>query len=97
VIGCGDSDTPSSPSPTPGRPTGSVTANHGHVAVVTGAQINAGSSVTLDVTGSADHPHSVVVTMAEVGQIAAGQRVSKTSSTDPSPTVGTHSHTVTFN
>lgn len=97
VIGCGDSDTPSSPSPTSGDRTGNVTANHGHVAVLTGAQINAGNSVTLDIRGSADHPHTVVVTMAEVGQIAAGQRVSKASSTEPSPTAGTHSHTVTFN
>lgn len=96
VIGC-DSDTPSSPSPTSGDRAGSVTANHGHVAVLTGAQINAGNSVTLDIRGSADHPHTVVVTMAEVGQIAAGQRLSKASSTDPSPTAGTHNHTVTFN
>lgn len=97
VIGCGDSDTPSSPSPASGNRAGSVTANHGHVAVLTGAQINAGNSVTLDIRGSADHPHTVVVTMAEVGQIAAGQRVSKASSTEPSPTAGTHNHTVTFN
>jgi len=34
VIGCGDSDTPPSPSATSGDRTGGVTASHGHVAVL---------------------------------------------------------------
>jgi hypothetical protein len=69
-----------------------VSANHGHVATVTGAQITAGGSVLLDIRGSADHPHTLSLTAAEVAQIGAGARVSKASSTDAS-----HDHTVTFN
>jgi hypothetical protein len=95
VIGCG-SDSPTSPTSPDGR-SGSVQANHGHTAVITNAQLSAGNAVTLNIRGDADHPHTVVLTMGEVGQIAAGQRLSKTSSTDGSVAFGTHSHTVVFN
>jgi hypothetical protein len=97
IVGC--SKGPASPSP--GQPsgdrTGSVTANHGHTAVITSAQLNSGSDVTLNIRGSADHPHTVVVTLAELGVISSGQRVTKVSSTDPSVSAGTHSHQVIFN
>jgi hypothetical protein len=96
VVGCGSSS-PTAPTPGPGNRTGAVTANHGHAAVITGAQISAGNAVVLDIRGSADHPHTVQITMAEVGQIAAGQRVSKTSSTEASPTTAAHDHMVIFN
>jgi hypothetical protein len=52
----------------------------------------AGGAVVLDIQGSADHPHSVSLTTAEVVSIAANTRVSKVSSTDAS-----HNHNVTFN
>jgi hypothetical protein len=71
---------------------GSVSANHGHTAVVTAAQLTAGDAVTLDIRGAADHPHTVELTAGEVMAIAGNQRVSKQSSTDLS-----HRHTVTFN
>jgi hypothetical protein len=67
------------------------------VATVTSVQINAGNAVTLDIRGSADHPHTVDLTAAEVVQIGGAQRVSKASTTDSSATFGTHQHTVTFN
>jgi hypothetical protein len=95
VIGCG-SDIPTAPT-NPNDRSGSVQANHGHTAVIASAALSAGNAVTLDIRGTADHPHTVVLTMVEVGQIAAGQRVSKTSSTDGSLAFGTHSHTVVFN
>jgi hypothetical protein len=96
VWGCGGSGNPTQPDPAGGR-TGSVLANHGHNAVITAAQLTGNSDVTLDIRGSADHPHTVVITMAELGQISSGQRVTKTSSTDPSASAGTHSHPVQFN
>jgi hypothetical protein len=46
----------------------------------------------LDIQGTASHPHTVAITQAELAQIAANQRVSKSSTTDSG-----HSHTVTFN
>jgi hypothetical protein len=71
---------------------GSISANHGHTATITRAQLTAGGALGLNIQGSASHPHSVSLSQAEVGQIAAGMRVSKESSADSA-----HSHTVTFN
>ena len=82
------------PTPTPaaGDKTGVISSNHGHSAVITGAQLTAGGALMLDITGQATHPHSVTLSAAEVTAIAGGQRTSKESSTEAS-----HSHTVTFN
>lgn len=77
--------------------TGSISANHGHVATLTAAQLAAGNAVTLDIRGTADHSHTVDLGGAEVVQIRNSQRVTTTSSTETSATFGTHSHTVTFN
>ena len=99
IAGCGD-DSPTSPSSTggvSGSVNGTVSTNHGHAAVVTSADLAANSAVVLDIRDMATHPHTVELSMQEIGQIAAGQRVSKTSSTDDSPDAGVHSHTVTFN
>jgi hypothetical protein len=95
VTACGGDDNPTGPNLTPGS--GNVSANHGHTATVSSVDLSAGNAVTLDIRGSADHPHTVVLTGAEVGQVRDGQRVSKTSSTDGSAAFGTHSHIVTFN
>ena len=93
ITGCG-SDTPGSPSPDPepGDAVGAISANHGHTAVITSAQLASPTSITLDIQGSASHSHSVALTQAEVGQVANGVRVSKLSSNDQG-----HNHTVTFN
>ncbi len=71
---------------------GSASADHGHVAVISGSQLMAGSAVALDIRGSADHPHTVQLSATEVMAIAQNQSVSKQSSVDVS-----HQHTVTFN
>jgi hypothetical protein len=97
ISACGEDDSPTSPSPGGDGRTGAVAANHGHSAVITSAQLMANNAVVLDIRGSATHPHTVELSSAEVGQIAAGQRVSKVSSTDDSPDAGRHSHTVMFN
>jgi hypothetical protein len=95
VTGCGSDDSPTGPSNQDRA--GSVSANHGHAATVTSVQITSGDAVQLNIQGSADHPHSVDLSGAEVTQIGNGQRVSKPSSSDTSATFGTHLHTVTFN
>jgi len=71
---------------------GVISANHGHRAVITDVQLNAGDAVTLDIRGTANHPHTVELTAQQIHDIAGGQRVSQVSSTDQA-----HSHTVTFN
>lgn len=96
ITGCGDSDSPTSPAPGNGR-AGSVSANHGHTAAITSAELMAGNAVSLNIRGTATHPHTVELSAAEIDQIAGGQRVSKASSTDDSPDAGRHNHVVTFN
>jgi hypothetical protein len=102
ISGCGGGSsgggptTPSTPAPTPtpdsGDVSGTVSANHGHTAVIGAARLAAPEAVELDITGGSDHPHTVELSADEVQQIADGQQVSKPSSVDQG-----HSHTVTFN
>jgi len=98
VSGC-DSDRPSSPTPSGGGGggtstgvNGDVSANHGHVATITGAQITAAGALSLNIMGNATHPHTVSLSASQVQQIGARQRVMVTSTID-----GGHDHTVTFN
>jgi hypothetical protein len=94
--GGGDSNPAPSPSPNPnpgnGDVAGAISGNHGHSAVVLAAQITAGNAVSLDIRGTADHPHTLALSAAEVGMIGNRQTVAKTSSNDDG-----HMHTVTFN
>jgi hypothetical protein len=96
ISSCGGSS-PAGPSGPPaggggGGATATVSANHGHSATITSAEISAGAGVTLQIRGQADHPHTVALSGPEVVQIGAGGRVSKTSSNDDG-----HNHVVTFN
>ena len=98
ITGCSDSGGPTTPAPTVTTPptssdaTGTVGTNHGHTAVVTAAQLTSGATLILDITGTSSHPHTTELTPADLDQIAAGTRVTKTSSVDDA-----HDHLVTFN
>ena len=92
ISGCGDDDSPTAPTGGSGSFTGTVSANHGHTAVVTAAQITAAGAVNLDIMGTATHPHTVSLTATQVGQIGNRQQVVVTSTTNDG-----HQHTVTFN
>ena len=76
---------------------GSISENHGHVATLTAAQLDAGNTVTLDIRGTADHTHTVELGGSEVVQIRNGVRVTRSSSIEASTLFATHFHTVTFN
>ncbi|HSD29944.1 MAG TPA: hypothetical protein VLL75_21765 [Vicinamibacteria bacterium] len=100
---CGDNYSPSTPTPTPtptpnptpgpaGDKVGAISSNHGHTAVITGAQLTAGAAVTVELTVGNGHTHTASLSAAEVMSIAGGTRVSKESTNDSG-----HSHTVTFN
>ena len=68
-----------------------------HVAIITAAQLAAAAAIVLDISNGL-HSHTVTLTSEQVGQIAAGMRVSITSSTDPhSNGMDPHNHLVTFN
>jgi len=98
--GSSSPSTPSTPTPTPnptpapggGDKVGSISANHGHSAVITGAQLAAGNAITVLLTTGQGHTHTVSLSAQQVMQIAADTRVSQESTND-----GGHSHTVTFN
>jgi len=93
---CGGSSTnPSMPSP-PVDITGVFSANHGHAAVVTGAQITAGSAVVLNIQGTAVHSHTLSLSQTDLQTLRNRQAVSRDSSSDLSNTFGLHLHTVTF-
>jgi hypothetical protein len=95
IAACSDNDSgPTSPAPPGGNGpvAGSVSANHGHEAVIERAELNEGGEIELDIRGDADHPHTVELSEPEVMRIAEGERVSKQSSSDAG-----HSHQVTFN
>jgi len=101
VSGCGGSSSasPAAPSPTgsgstpaSGDRTGTISANHGHSAVIAAAQLGASGGITLNIEGTAGHPHTVALSGAELSAIGANQRVAKESSNDAS-----HTHIVTFN
>jgi hypothetical protein len=105
VSGCGGSPTdptslaPPNPTNTAGSAVGSVSGNHPapHVAIITATQLAAAAAIELDISNGL-HSHTVTLTGAEVGQIAAGTRVSITSSTNPhSNGTDPHNHTETFN
>lgn len=98
VSGCGSTERSTTPtSPTSTTPpaqdvAGSVSANHGHRATITAAQITASGALNLNIQGDAPHQHIVELTADEVRRIGQRQQVVKTSTTD-----NNHSHTVTFN
>ena len=87
---CGGSNTAPTATP-PADITGNVAANHGHVAVITGAMITADNAVSLDIQGQATHPHTLAVSQGDLTNLKNRQPVSITSSTNSG-----HSHVVTF-
>lgn len=99
VAGCGGSGSPGGASPVSGSGgnagavdvSANISGNHGHAATITAAQISAGNSLTLTITGAADHPHVVELTAADLGRLASGQSVQKDSST-----MAAHHHVVSF-
>ena len=89
LMGCGKS---SASNTSAAGDFGSVSANHGHEAFISTAQLSAGDSLILDITGDSDHPHTVTLSAGQVQSIANGARVSALSTNDAG-----HNHIVTFN
>jgi hypothetical protein len=86
---CGK-DSPA-PTPNPSDVSGSVSANHGHVATITAAQITTGNAVSLNIQGTATHPHTLSISQSDLTTLRNRQPVTSTSSTDNG-----HTHSVTF-
>ena len=92
---CG-SDSPTTPSNPPADVNGVISANHGHVAVVTTAQMTAGSALSLSIQGTAPHNHTLSLSQTDLQMLRNRQSVTHDSTSDPSNTFGLHLHTVTF-
>jgi len=92
---CGSSSTSPSQTP-PSDVTGSISANHNHTAVITGAKISEGAAYSLDIRGTAAHPHTLSITQGQLTSLKNRQSVTVESSSDFSNTFGQHSHSVTF-
>lgn len=97
ITGCGGGSDggPDGPTPPADGEEGSISANHGHRARITSAELTAGGQLTLSLgpaVGVPDHTHTLTLTAAEVVSIRDGARVSKLSTTEDA-----HNHSVTFN
>ena len=70
-----------------------ISANHGHTLemTLTGAMIANPADVTVDITGTSDHPHTVDLTAADIMTLTNGGSVTKTSTFDDA-----HDHEVTI-
>lgn len=92
LIAC--EDDPGNPSPDSGTPPevlASIGANHGHVLVVSSADLVAAVEKTYDITGSAGHAHSVTLTADDFETIRASGTLTRQSTTGSA-----HSHPITF-
>jgi hypothetical protein len=75
-----------------GNKTGSISANHGHTAVITAAELSAGGALSLRIEGTAGHNHMLDLPAQAITDVRDGRKVEKMStSTDA------HTHMVTFN
>jgi hypothetical protein len=87
---------PATPAPTAtaavANAVGIISANHGHKAVITGAQILAGGALTLDIMGAASHGHTITLSGSQVMTVGNGGTV-----TVQSTSTNAHTHDVTFN
>jgi len=67
-----------------------IAANHGHLLMVSKADVAAATAKTYDMQGTADHTHSVTVTAEMFAKLQSNTAISVTSSTDAS-----HDHRIT--
>jgi hypothetical protein len=81
----------SGPTTGDGSVSGTISANHGHIATITAAELGSNGNLTLNIQGTATHNHVVALSGADVAGVRGGQTVAKQSS----DTDG-HNHTVTF-
>ena len=75
-----------------GDESASISANHGHVATITSAQMQTGGALSLNIEGTAGHNHVVALVAQAVADVRDGRKIRKESTlTD------VHTHMVTFN
>lgn len=75
-----------------GSKSGTISANHGHTAVITAAELSAGGALSLRIEGTAGHNHMVDLPAQAVTEVKDGRKVEKMSTQTDA-----HTHLVTFN
>jgi hypothetical protein len=75
-----------------GDKVGQISANHGHTAVITAAQVTGSGPVQINIQGTAGHNHVVALPAAAIVDMQQGRTVETNSTTQDG-----HMHTVTFN
>jgi hypothetical protein len=91
-MACGSTSSTAPTTAPPADVNGNIAANHGHIAVITGAQVTAGTAiVALDIRGSAGHTHTLSISQSDLTSLKNKQAITTTSTTDSG-----HSHAVTF-
>jgi hypothetical protein len=93
--GGGDDDDDDGGNPPPGGQScgssgNAIAGNHGHMLTIPAADLSATTNRSYDITGTANHAHTVTFTPAQLQALGAGQSVMVTSSTDSA-----HEHVVT--
>ena len=68
----------------------SIAANHGHVLVVAKADVTAGVAKTYDIMGTADHTHSVTVSVSNFASLMTNHAISVQSTV-----TSAHQHSIT--
>lgn len=81
-----------SPAPVITDKVGMVFDNHQHDALLTKAQLEAGTEVLLHIQGHSQHDHYLTLTREDLAAIRSGLTVSKPSTTDWG-----HQHLILFN
>ena len=93
ACGGGDDDDNNNPPPSGqscGATGAAIAGNHGHVLSIPSADLDSTTDLTYDITGSANHPHAVTFTPAQLQLLKSGQSVMVTSTTNSA-----HDHVVT--
>lgn len=97
MAGCGGGGSDSNagvqapaPAPAAGCSATLVTNNHGHTLSIPAADLNSTVAMSYSIQGTADHPHQITFSAAQLAQLKAGQAVTVTSSAAQG-----HTHDVT--
>jgi hypothetical protein len=94
LVACGSSE--GSPDAPPGNcavngTNVQIAGNHGHVMVVSKAEIAAGAIMTYDIRGTADHPHTVTINPANFANLSGNMNATTISTRDSG-----HDHNITI-
>jgi hypothetical protein len=71
-----------------------IVANHGHVLTINPADLTSTTTQSYDITGTADHSHTVSLTAEQLALLKAGTSLTVTSG--PSSTAPSHTHQITL-